>query len=38
MTSRQHTIAATIAIAAVILLLPDLAHAQAGAGQAQSLL
>jgi hypothetical protein len=37
MTSRPHTIAA-IALVAVILLLPELAHAQAGAGQAQSLL
>jgi hypothetical protein len=38
MTSRQRTIAVTAAITAVILLLPQLAHAQAGTGQAQSLL
>jgi hypothetical protein len=38
MSSRQRTIAATVVLAAVILLLPQVVHAQAGAGQAQSLL
>lgn len=37
MTVNQR-IVASIAVAAVILLLPELAHAQAGAGQAQTLL
>lgn len=38
MTSRQRTIAATVVVVVVILLLPQVVHAQAGAGQAQSLL